>query len=124
MKKGQDAVFGVGIRNPGATKEFSMALGFSNAYTPDGRLMDVDRDFIERNWLGSFAETETFLIDKNSEVVKPVLIKSASSGFIGDYVFNVCVYPGIPVPCNAVSYRSNSDKFYSGRIHQVTVRIR
>ncbi len=128
VKRGQSAVFGVGIRNPGPANEFSMSVSFSNAYTPDGKIMPVDSFYVD-GWLGSFAQTSPFLIDRNSNTVKPLLIKTGaiSSGKFavsGDYVFNVCVFHRDSVPCSIASYRAAPNDFYSNRMYQVTVRIR
>lgn len=124
VKKSQSAIFGIGVKNPGPAKTFSMAASFSKAYYPDGKLMTVDKDFIEA-WLGSFAQAEPFLINGNSDAVKPLLIRTSSSNVVnGDYVFNVCVFHQDPVPCTVSSYRADPGKFYSERIYQVTVRIK
>ena len=136
VKRGQSAVFGVGVRNPASAKKFSIAVDFSNAFNPDGSSMDrVDRDYTMRNWLGSFSQVEPFFVQKNSEAIKSLMIKVAeiSPGVAtlpGDYVFNVCVFvaPDDSEPaaasCDISSYTRNPAAFYSGRIYQVTVRVR
>jgi len=130
VKRGKAALFGVGIRNPTSSREFSMQVSYSGAFSPDGRTLSVDRDYIAANWLGSFAVAEPFLVQKNEQKAVPVLIKAdvnSAQGVAtqkGDYVFNVCVYDQqATMPCTIESYRSNVAAFYSGKIYQVTVRV-
>ena len=131
VKRGQPAMFGVGVRNRAASREFSMQVSYSGASAPDGESISVDRQYVDSKWLGSFKEIGPFLLQKNQQKVVPVLIRAdvnTAPGVVtqmGDYVFNVCVYPSATptVPCTGEQYARGSDSFYSGKIYQVVVRV-
>ncbi len=135
-KRGDAATFGVGVRNIAEQKQFSMATGFSGAYTLDGKQITVDDLFVTEKWLGGFAVTNTFALKKNEQKVIPMLIKAdlnvepKKATPKGDYVFNVCVYDEPlrpdntpPAECSAAQFRTNSEVYYTGKIYQVTVRV-
>ena len=136
-KRGSAATFGVGVRNIADEKKFSMAASYSAAYTPDGSALPVDVQYITDKWLGAFAVTKTFDLKKNELASIPVLIKVDASiapgrqTSIGDYVFNICIYPAplrvdgsVPAPCTAGQFKNNPDVFYTGKIYQVTLKVR
>lgn len=135
-ERGKSAVFGIGIRNIAAEKKFSISVGFSGAYLPDGRELGVDESWIKQKWIGSFGVSNVGLVRKNEQVVFPFLVKvdlSIAPGIStpkGDYVFNVCVYDApltayneAPAPCDIGQFRINSEAFYTGKIYQVTVKV-
>ncbi len=137
VKRGESKTFGVGIRNIEAERQFSMAAAYSAAYTPNGDALPVDVQYITDKWLGTFATTSTFILKKNEQKSLPLLIRidaAIASGRptpIGDYVFNVCVYPSPlrsdntpPAPCTAGQYKNNPEVFYTQKIYQVTVKVR
>ncbi|VVB81896.1 Uncharacterised protein [uncultured archaeon] len=128
-KRGASANFGVGIRNINVDKDFSLALGFSGAYQPDGKTIDCDPAYIEQYWLGSFSSVDIGRIKKNELKVVPFLIKAdlnvapGKPAPAGDYIFNVCVFDGLPAPCNIEQFKVSSGAFYTGKIYQVTVKV-
>ena len=125
--------FGVGVRNIGTQDQFSITLGFSGAYTPDGREIcragDACASYIEQKWLGAFATIPAFSVKKNDQKVIPLLVKadvnidSGKPTITGDYVFNVCVYNEQQGPCSIGQFQLNSQLFYTGKIYQITVRV-
>lgn len=128
-QRGDSVVFGVGVRNVAADNMFSGAISFADAYLPDGsRNPDVDRDFIDENWLGNFNIINDFSLKRNEMKVLPLLVKAGnqvtpSKGTpLGDYVFDVCIFSG-----DNLGYCDNSllgsDNLYSNRIYQLTVRV-
>ncbi|MCX6708263.1 MAG: hypothetical protein NTW67_01250 [Candidatus Woesearchaeota archaeon] len=130
-KRGTSANFGVGIRNIGVEKDFSLALSFSGAYLPDGKLIDCDPEYMERNWLGSFSVSKLGKLKKNEQKVFPFMVKadlnvaSGKPAPKGDYVFNVCVYDSQITSnnCNIGQFQVSSDAFYTSKIYQVTVKV-
>ena len=132
VKRGEAATFGVGIRNPTASKEFSMQVSFSGAFFPDGkRNTKVEGSYVAQKWLGSFAQVEPFLLQKNQKKIIPLLIRAdvnVAPGVatqVGDYAFNVCVYPTAApsAPCTIEAYQQSVSAFYSGKLYQVVVRV-
>jgi len=135
-KRGTSANFGVGVRNIGVEKDFSLALSFSNAYLPDGKPIDCDPEYVERNWLGSFSVSNLGKLKKNEQKVFPFMVKadlniaSGKPAPKGDYVFNVCVYDmplsvnnEPPAPCSVGQFSQSSEVFYTSKIYQVTVKV-
>lgn len=135
-KRGTSANFGIGVRNIGAEKDFSLALSFSGAYQPDGKPIDCNPEYMAQNWLGAFSASNLGKLKKNEQKVFPFLIKadlniaSGRPAPKGDYIFNVCVYDvplsvnnEAPVPCDIENFKYSSAVFYTSKIYQVTVKI-
>ncbi|HLF54128.1 MAG TPA: hypothetical protein VI612_00215 [Candidatus Nanoarchaeia archaeon] len=134
-KRGGSVNFGIGVRNVAEARDFSGAISFSGAYTPDGRSISVNEEYLPKNWLGNFNVIQTFSLKKNEQKLIPILIKvhtNVAEGVAtpkGDYVFNVCLYPAPlksdgspPAECTIGQYQHSADLFYTGKIYQVTVR--
>ncbi len=138
-KRGSAVNFGVGVRNIATEDDFSLAISFSGAFTPDGKVIPVESrpgGHIETKWIGSSATVDTFTLKKNEEKLIPLLLKadvSTAPGVStqkGDYVFNMCVYKqplrsdGNPyAPCNKDQFQTNADAFYTKKIYQIVVRV-
>jgi hypothetical protein len=136
VKRGNTATFGVGVRNIAAEDSFSMAVSFSGAFTPDGKPIPVEQNYINQKWLGTSATVETFTLKKNQEQLIPILLRadvSTAPGIQsqkGDYVFNLCVYKqpirsdGQPyAECSKNQFQINADAFYTKKIYQLVVRV-
>ena len=140
VKRGSPATFGAGVRNIGAQNDFSAAVSFSGAYTPDGREIcrygESCAYHIEENWLGNFRSIQTFNLKKNEEKLLPIMIKAdlnidaGKPTPKGDYTFNVCVYQDRlrsdgtpPAECSAGQFKNDPGHFYTGKIYQVTVKV-
>ncbi len=135
VKRGKSANFGVGIRNIGVDRQFSFAVAFSGAYTPDGKEIPVSVDYINSNWLGAFSAMNVGNVRRNEQKIMPFLIRAdlntgAGTTSKGDYIFNVCVYPApldynlrSPVECSVGQFNAGSDLFYTGKIYQVTLKV-
>lgn len=127
VNRGSPVTFGVGVRNILAAKEFSMSLAFSSAYTPNGLKIAAEPTWMEQKWLGNFRTIEPFTLKKNELRVIPVVIKAdtnvGQSGVTkpGDYIFNVCVWDS-PAPRQCV--KDQLANAYTGKIYQVTLRVR
>ena len=133
--RGKSANFGVGIRNIGDEKQFSLAVGFSGAYTPDGKDIPVSVDYINSNWIGAFSTMNIGSVKRNEQKIMPFLIKAdlntgAGTTPKGDYVFNVCVYSmplrsdnSPPAECSVGQFNAGADNFYTSRIYQITVKV-
>jgi hypothetical protein len=139
-KRGSAVNFGVGVRNIATEYSFSMAVSFSGAFTPDGKVIPVDKTHIDQKWLGTTATVDTFTLKKNEEKLIPLMLKadvSTAPGIPtqkGDYVFNVCVYKqqlrydpsGIGQPyaaCTKEQFQLSADAFYTKKIYQIVVRV-
>lgn len=125
-KRGDGVNFGAGVKNIGPNRQFSMSLGFSGAYSPEGReYNNVDKVYVEENWLGAFKDVPPFELSRNQVKPVPIVIMAANEvaqGITtpkGDYVFNVCVWQGPSQDCDV----SMLDQVYSKRIYQVTLRV-
>lgn len=108
VKRGTDAIFGLGIRNVlGANKTFCTYTFFDSAYQPNeqplgrayGTEDDYDAEFIQQKWVGGFAYIDEPGPLKNNEFkIVPLRIKANNNmaegiaTLKGTYVFNVCVY--------------------------------
>ena len=136
IKRGDIAIFGIGVRNVGADSDYSMAVEFSNAYNPDGSQLGVDRNHIRTKWVGNFNTVPTFKLKRNQQEVKTLAFKAdvnmapSRPTTRGDYVFNVCVYnkpldsSGGPfAPCNLGQFKNDPKVFYTQKIYQVTIRV-
>jgi len=125
IKKGNMAIFGLGVRNIGSQSEFSASVAFAAAYDESGNQLSVDDQFITTNWLGQFQTISPFTLSKNEMHIAPILIKantqigSGISTQKGDYVFNVCVWQGQEQECTL----ANRDNAFTKKIYQVTVRV-
>ena len=135
-KRGSAVNFGVGVRNIAAEDDFSLAVSFSGAFTPDGKVIPVDKTYIDQKWLGTSSTVDTFTLKKNEEKLIPILLKadvSTAPGVQtqkGDYVFNMCVYKqplrsdGQPyAECSKNQFQLNSDAFYTKKIYQIVIRV-
>ena len=135
-KRGNAVNFGVGVRNIATEDSFSMAVSFSGAFTPDGKIIPVDKTHIDQKWLGTTATVDTFILKKNEEKLIPLMLKadvSIAPGIPtqkGDYVFNVCVYKqplrsdGQPyAACTKEQFQLSADAFYTKKIYQIVVRV-
>lgn len=135
-KRGSAVTFGVGVRNIAAEDDFSMAVSFSGAFTPDGKVIPVEKTYIDQKWLGTSATVDTFTLKKNEEKLIPILLKAdvstapGVSAQKGDYVFNLCVYKqplrsdGQPyAECSKNQFQINSDAFYTKKIYQIVIRV-
>lgn len=136
-KRGNAVNFGVGVRNIATEDSFSMAVSFSEAFAPDGKIItEKERTYIEQKWLGTTATIDTFTLKKNEEKLIPLMLKadvSIAPGIPaqkGDYVFNVCVYKqplrsdGQPyAACTKEQFQLSADAFYTKKIYQIVVRV-
>ncbi|PIN76239.1 hypothetical protein COV18_00370 [Candidatus Woesearchaeota archaeon CG10_big_fil_rev_8_21_14_0_10_37_12] len=136
VTKGKRVSFGLGIRNVGDPRQFSVGIVFSKAYTPDGQTIEADEQFIQDNWLGRFTAMRGGMIMRNQQQVIPIGIRaypnigSGKATTNGDYTFNVCVYDTsltanneVPHPCPRTPDEFNPAEVYTGKVYQVTVRV-
>ncbi|MBW3018650.1 hypothetical protein KY329_00495 [Candidatus Woesearchaeota archaeon] len=126
VKRGDSAAFGIGVKNIGSEKQFSISLGFSGGYSPEGKeYNNIDEVYVEDNWLGTFKEVAPFQLSKNQIEPVPVVVRAdnnVAQGITtpkGDYVFNVCVWEGQAQECDI----NMLNQVYSNRIYQVTLRV-
>lgn len=125
VKRGDTAIFGLGIRNIGIEEEFSASMSFAAAYDEEGNQLSTDSQYITANWLGQLSTISPFTLKKNEMQVIPILIRASAqmaqgtSTQKGDYVFNVCVWQGNPKICEL----SNKENTFTKKIHQATVRV-
>ena len=137
-KRGSAVNFGVGVLNIASEDSFSLAVSFSGAFTPDGKIIPVDQNYINQKWIGSTTTVDTFTLKKNEEKLVPLLLKadvSTAPGIatqIGDYVFNMCVYkkplssddpPRPYAECSKNQFQINADAFYTKKIYQLVIRV-
>lgn len=132
VKKGNGAVFGLGIRNIGADKEFSVVVDFYRAFQVDGRTeVPVDPFYIEDNWL-LYSEGPYFL-DSNELRIVPVSVTVGhaiddlgTSTQTGTYIFNACVFKeGAMMDCDLDAFKSAGfpDELYSKKVYQILVEV-
>jgi len=140
-RRSNAVAFGIGVRNIKDAGDFSMAIRFSGAYTPEGREIckagQTCAEYIDEKWLGNFNVIDTFRLKKNEQTVKETSIyahSSISEGIStprGDYAFNVCVYnQGLtarnepPAACNIGQFSlTQGGDFYTKKIYQVVLKI-
>lgn len=132
VSAGQQAVFGLGIRNVESTKEFSVSLSFVGGFDRQGKRLEQARgddpgvkSFVEQNWLGNFQKLGPYEIKQNKIEVIPIIIRAHSEVYEGvrtsrgNYVFNVCVFKmPTPEPCEL-----DNPNVYD-KIRQVTVEVK
>jgi hypothetical protein len=124
-KKGNIAIFGLGVRNVGGTADFSASVSFDGAYDQKGNQLAVDDNYININWLGQLRNIAPFSLDKNEMQVVPIIVKAGTqigpgiNTQKGDYVFNVCVWQGPAQECSL----SKRNEAFTQKIYQVTVRV-
>jgi hypothetical protein len=127
VSAGKETTFGLGIRNIHATQGYYVTMSFSGIYDAKGKQLSTNQDpaFIEEQWLGTFREQGPITIDKNNYEIVPLRVRAYSTiaqdtgtprGSI--VVFNVCVFPGTPSPCEI-----NNPEIYD-KIKQVFIEIK
>lgn len=132
IKKGNGAVFGLGIRNIGANKEFTVVANFHKAFDIDGRTeIPADQFYINDNWM-LYSEGPYRLASNELKLV-PVSITVGhaiddygSSVKAGTYIFNVCVFTGgFVMDCDLEAFRSAGipDELYSRKAYQILVEV-
>lgn len=127
---GQKLTFPIGIRNVFDAGIFSIVLSFQGAYKADDTLFleqDLDRAFIEQNWLGKLKEHTNINIAKDTytPLLLPVKIgsetKEGQKTQKGTYVFNVCVFKGQPQICT--SHPAVLEQIYGKQIYQINIIV-
>lgn len=126
VKAGDDETFGMGVKNIHETGDFSAVISFDNAYYPDGaEIQEIEKMFIEENWLGNFKYVPTFKLKKHEYKIIPITLIADTNipGGIqkGDYVFNICVFENSQeeIDCSI----ANKDQTYTEKIYQVIARV-
>lgn len=129
---GEFALFGVGIKNIGNDSTFGMIVRFDGAYSPDGRTLAVDDNYVNERWVGTSKESTPLPLRRNEYRSLGFTLKvddrvaQQQSTPAGDYVFNVCVYRvGDDKPsCLVDSLTTEASLLYPpGKIYQVTIRV-
>jgi len=108
VKRGTDAVFGLGIRNVlGTDKIFCTHTFFDSGYQPNeqpigpayGTKDEYSAEYVQSRWVGGFSYIdEPGMLKNNDFKIVPVRIKAFNNmadsvaTLKGTYVFNVCVY--------------------------------
>ncbi|MBD3303721.1 hypothetical protein GF343_01125 [Candidatus Woesearchaeota archaeon] len=132
VKKGNGAVFGLGIRNVGAQKTFTVVSGFHKAFEIDGKTeIPADPWYINDNWL--LYSEGPYRLDSNELKLVPVSVTAGhaiddlgTSTETGTYIFNVCVFKGdVAIDCDleAFSTMGFPDELYSKKVYQMLVEV-
>ncbi len=127
-RRGDIVTYGVGVKNTGEQRDFTVVTSFSGGYLPDGQELPTDKQHIETAWLGSFSTLGPYTLKRGEQKVIPLSVKPSSitettQAKQGDYIFNVCVFSGTPTECSIENFKSNPDGFYTKKMYQVTTRL-
>jgi len=118
VKKGEFAIFGLGIRYIGteASQDFYVTTSFDGAYDLNGKdSLGIPID--EEQWLGGFQKEGPYNIKNNKNQLLPIQVR-ASATKPGLYVFNVCVTTEELDSCIV-----ENTEIYD-KIRQITVRVK
>lgn len=133
IKKGTGEAFGLGIRNVGADKSFTVVTNFHKAFGPDGKtpIVDADPFFIAENWL--LYSEGPYRLRSNELKLIPISITvgnaidySGTSTKPGTYVFNVCVFKGTDMyECDVETFKTIGfpDELYNSKVYQMLVEV-
>lgn len=132
MKKGAGSVFGLGLRNIGAKKDFWVSVNFYRAFEIDGFTeIPADQFFMNDNWL--LYSEGPYLLDSNELKLVPVSVTVGSaiddystSTKAGTYVFNACVFRGDTyMDCDLDAFKSTGfpEELYSKKVYQILVEV-
>ncbi|MBW3002759.1 hypothetical protein KY338_06385 [Candidatus Woesearchaeota archaeon] len=132
IKKGNGAVFGLGIRNIGAAKDFTVISNFFRAFEIDGKTdIPADPYYINDNWL--LYSEGPYKLDSNELKLVPVSITVdhaiddlGTSTKAGTYIFNVCVFKGdIAIDCDLEMFKSTGfpEELYNKKVYQMLVEV-
>lgn len=121
--------FLIGIRNLfESTSDFSAIISFDTATDKSGRVIDIDKDFIEKEWLGNYRLLNTQKIESLDYkqlklIIKPSdRVSNKKNTPNGDYVFNICVFNGLQPPVDAC-VNENKTLFYNNEINKVVISV-
>ena len=132
IKKGNGAVFGLGIRNVGAKKDFTVITNFYRAFEVDGKTeIPADPFYINDNWL--LYSEGPYQLDSNELKLVPISVTVddaiddyGTSTRAGTYVFNVCVFTGgVMMDCDLEAFKSNGipEDLYSKKVYQIIAEV-
>jgi hypothetical protein len=126
---GNEAVFGLGIRNIDAAQDFHILTDFAGIYDTRGKALQVgyDEAHITDTWLGTFREQGPVPIERNKYEVVPLRVRAGETISAGQptprnaiAAFNVCVFNSQPLPdAKCVIGQTVYDN-----IHQIFVEIK
>jgi len=121
--------FLIGVRNLfDSTNDFSSIISFDTATDSYGRVIDVDNDFIEKEWLGNYRllnpqKIESLEYKQLKLIIKPSdRVSNKKNTPNGDYVFNICVFNGLQPPVDSC-INENKKLFYNNEINKVIISI-
>ena len=121
--------FLIGVRNLfDSTNDFSSIISFDTATDSYGRVIDVDNDFIEKEWLGNYRllnpqKIESLEYKQLKLIIKPSdRVSNKKNTPNGDYVFNICVFNGLQPPVDRC-INENKNLFYNNEINKVIISI-
>lgn len=133
IKKGTGNIFGLGIRNVGSEKYFSVAVKFHKAFEPDGKteIFEADPFYIAENWLlyseGPYRlRSNELKLIPISVTVNNALDYSSQSTKPGTYVFNVCVFKGTELyDCDIELFKTIGfpEELYNQKVYQIFVEV-
>ncbi|MBW2986795.1 hypothetical protein KY333_05485 [Candidatus Woesearchaeota archaeon] len=133
ISKGNGGIFGLGIRNVGADKSFTVAANFHKAFEPDGKteILEADPFFIGENWMlyseGPYRlKSNELKLIPISVTVNNAMDYSSASTKPGTYVFNVCVFKGTDLyDCDVEAFKTLGfpDELYNKKVYQLFVEI-
>ena len=132
VKKGDGKIFGLGIRNVGAEKDFWVSSNFYKAFEVDGATeIPADQFYLNDNWL--LYSEGPYKLDSNELKLVPVSVTVGNaiddygtSTKAGTYIFNVCVFRGSDyMDCDLDAFKSTGfpDELYSKKVYQILVEV-
>ncbi|MBW3004434.1 hypothetical protein KY310_01215 [Candidatus Woesearchaeota archaeon] len=132
IKKGNGAAFGLGIRNVGAEKDFTVISNFHRAFEIDGVTeIPADPYYINDNWL--LYSEGPYKLDSNELKLVPISVTvdhaiddAGTSTRTGTYIFNVCVFKGdIAIDCDLEAFKSTGfpEELYNKKVYQMLVEV-
>ena len=133
IKRGNDEIFGLGIRNVGADKKFWVSTSFYKAFGIDGKTpIPANKWYIDENWLLYFEGP--YNLRSNELKLVPVSIKVGNAADYnvptqaGTYVFNVCVFTGDSyMDCDLEQFTQSGagfpEELYSQKAYQILVEV-
>jgi len=132
IKQGNGAIFGLGIRNIGAQKDFTVISNFHKAFEVDGKTeIQADPWYINDNWL--LYSEGPYRLDSNELKLVPISVTvdhaiddSCTSTKSGTYVFNVCVFKGINMmDCDLEVFKATGfpEELYNKKVYQMLVEV-